>query len=106
MSLRRAARMHHLGVGTAHAGTRVLALADEDRITVIELNSGEVPSTHLIDPNKLSWRNQEREPGRWPSSQKCPTVFVPLGPTSFRAIRTSRRGRLARAGWRRPVLRV
>ena len=70
MSIRRAGRMHHLGVGTAHAGTRVLALGDEDRITVIELDSGEVLSTHLIDPNKVYWRNQEREPGRWPSSPK------------------------------------
>ena len=70
MSIRRAGRMHHLGVGTAHAGTRVLALGDEDRITVIELDSGEVLSTHHIDPNKTYWRNQEREPGRWPSSPK------------------------------------
>ncbi len=61
MSIRRAGRMHHLGIGTAHAGTRVLALGDEDRITVIELDTGEVLSTHLIDPNKVYWRNQERE---------------------------------------------
>jgi transposase InsO family protein len=70
MSIRRAGRMHHLGVGTAHARTRVLALADEHQITVIELRTGEVLSTHLIDPNNVYWRNQEREPGRWPSPQK------------------------------------
>jgi hypothetical protein len=70
MSIRRAGRMHHLGFGTPHAGTRVLALGDEDRITVIELDTGEVLSTHLIDPNKVYWRNQEREPGRWPGSQR------------------------------------
>jgi hypothetical protein len=56
-------------LGTAHARKRVLAFADENRITVIELDTGEVLSTHLIDPNKTYWRNQEREPGRWPSPQ-------------------------------------
>jgi transposase InsO family protein len=70
MSIRRAGRMHHLGVGTAHAGTRVLALGDEDRITVIELDTGEVLSTHLIDPNNVYWRNQDKEPGRWPGSSE------------------------------------
>jgi transposase InsO family protein len=69
MSLRRAGRMHHLGVGTAHARKRVLALADEHHITVIELDTGELLSTHLIQPEKTYWRNQQREPGRWPSPQ-------------------------------------
>jgi hypothetical protein len=68
MTLRRAGRMHHLGIGTAHAGTRVLALADERHITVIELATGEVLSTHHIEPEKAYWRNQQREPGRWPST--------------------------------------
>ena len=68
MSLRRAGRMHHLGVGTAHARKRVLAFADDDHITVAELTTGEVLSTHLIEPNKSYWRNQNTKPGRWPIS--------------------------------------
>jgi transposase InsO family protein len=68
MSLRRAGRMHHLGVGTAHARKRVLALADDHQITVIELDTGEVLSTHQIDPTKTYWRNQQRAPGRWPNT--------------------------------------
>ncbi len=68
MSLRRAGRMHHLGVGAAHTGKRVLALADDHHITVIELDTGEILSTHLIQPEKSYWRNQQREPGRWPGS--------------------------------------
>ena len=68
MTLRRAGRMHHLGIGTAHARKRVLALADDHHITVIELHSGEVLSTHLIEPTKSYWRNQNKQPGRWPSS--------------------------------------
>jgi hypothetical protein len=69
MSIRRAGRMHHLGIGTVHARKRVLAFADDHHITVAELTTGEVLSTHLIEPNKTYWRNQMREPGRWPDPQ-------------------------------------
>ena len=62
MSLRRAGRMHH----RAHAGTRVLAFADDHHITVAELTTGEVLSTHDIDPARAYWRNTQRKPGRWP----------------------------------------
>lgn len=70
MSFRRAGRMHHLGTGRANARKRVLALADETHVTVIELDTAEVLSAHLIDANKSYWRNQQKEPGRWPSSPK------------------------------------
>ncbi len=70
MSLRRAGRMHHLGVGYAHAGKRVLAFADDHQVTVADLATGEVLSRHQIEPDKTYWRNQMREPGRWPSSQE------------------------------------
>jgi hypothetical protein len=70
MSIRRAGRMHHLGIGTQHARERVLALADEHHITVTDLTTGEILSTHQIEPEKTYWRNQQREPGRWPSSPK------------------------------------
>ena len=68
MTFRRAGRMHHLGVGTLHARKRVLAFADQHHVTVAELATGEVLSTHLINPNTTYWRNQNKEPGRWPSS--------------------------------------
>jgi hypothetical protein len=66
--------MHHLGVGYAHARKRVLALADEAQITVIDLASDEVLSTHQIQPEKGYWRNTQREPGRWPSSSSTRPV--------------------------------
>jgi transposase InsO family protein len=69
MTLRRAGRMHHLGVGTAHARKRVLAFADDRQITVADLTTGEVLSVHLIEPDKTYWRNQNNKPGRWPSPQ-------------------------------------
>jgi len=66
MSLRRAGRMHHLGIGTANAGKRVLAIIDAHAVTVIELETGEILSTHHIEPDRSYWRNQQRSPGRWP----------------------------------------
>jgi hypothetical protein len=69
VSMRRAGRMHHLGVGYAHRGTRVLAIADNTTVTVIQLQTGEILSTHLIDPDKPYWRNTQRAPGRWPGAQ-------------------------------------
>ena len=69
MTMRRARRMHHLGIGIKHARKRVLAFADDRQVTVADLTTGEVLSRHLIEPIKTYWRNQMREPGRWPSSQ-------------------------------------
>jgi len=68
MSLRRAGRMHHLGIGADHRGKRILALVDETTVTVIHLDTGEILSTHQINPNRSYWRNQQQEPGRWPGS--------------------------------------
>ena len=69
MSFRRAGRMHHLGIGKAHARKRVLAIADDTTVTVTDLATAEVLSTHLIQPDKNYWRNQNRPAGRWPTSQ-------------------------------------
>jgi len=66
MTIRRAGRMHHLAIGTAHARKRVLAFADDHHVTVTDLTTGEVLSIHHIDPNRSYWRNQNKEPGRWP----------------------------------------
>lgn len=66
ISFRRAGRMHHLGIGADHHGKRVILLADDSTITVIHLDTGEIIATNTIDPNKTYWRNNEKEPGRWP----------------------------------------
>lgn len=68
MTLRHAGRIHHLGIGAGHARRRVLALADDTTVTVIDLSTGELLSRHLIEPEKSYWRNQNKEPGRWPGS--------------------------------------
>ncbi|MEI2713496.1 MAG: integrase core domain-containing protein [Nocardioides sp.] len=68
-TLRRAGRMHHLGIGYAHRGTPILMIIDANTVTITHRNTGEILSEHQIDPTKTYWRNQKREPGRWPDSQ-------------------------------------
>jgi transposase InsO family protein len=69
ITLRRAGRLHHLNLGAAFARRRVLAIVDELEVTVVALDTGEILSTHLIEPARRYWRNQRRDPGRWPGSQ-------------------------------------
>jgi transposase InsO family protein len=69
ITLRRAGRLHHLTIGAAFARRRVLAIVDEQEVTVVALDTGEILSTHLIEPDRRYWRNQRRDPGRWPGSQ-------------------------------------
>jgi len=69
VSIRRAGRMHHLGIGRRHTGKRVLAITDETTATVIHLDTGEILSEHLIDPTRGYWRNQLQPPGRWPEKR-------------------------------------
>ena len=37
---------------------------------IIATRTGEVLSVHLIEPGKAYWRNQNKEPGRWPGSSE------------------------------------
>ena len=69
MTLRRSGRLYHLKIGAAHARRRVLAIVDEHEVTVVALDTGEILSTHRIEPDKGYWRNTRRDPGRWPGSQ-------------------------------------
>ena len=69
ITLRRAGRLHHLAIGAAHARRRVLAIVDESEVTIVALDTGEVLSTHHIDPDRRYWRNLRRDPGRWPGSR-------------------------------------
>jgi transposase InsO family protein len=68
MTLRHAGRLRHLPAGITNARKRVLALADDNKVLITDLATGEILSRHLIEPNKGYWRNQNKEPGRWPGS--------------------------------------
>jgi transposase InsO family protein len=69
LTLRRAGRLHHLGVGREHARQTVLILIDQKDVTVTNQTTGEVLGTYQIEPNNNYWRNQNKEPGRWPDPQ-------------------------------------
>ncbi len=45
-----------------HRGKRILALTDETTVTVVHLDTGEILSTHHIDPTRSYWRNQLQPP--------------------------------------------
>ena len=70
MTLRRGGRLYHLKVGAAWARRRVLAIVDEQEVIVVALDTGEILSTHRIEPDKGYWRNTRRDPGRWPGPQQ------------------------------------
>ncbi|MCF8550239.1 MAG: IS481 family transposase [Pontimonas sp.] len=67
-TLRRAGKMHHLGVREENARKRVLMLIDDTTVTVTELTTGEVLSQHLIDPDRNYWPDHLKPAGRWPSN--------------------------------------
>ena len=68
LTLRRAGKLHHLGVGHEHARTPVMILVTEHDVTMAHQSTGEVIGTYTIDPTKNYWRNNKKEPGRWPGS--------------------------------------
>lgn len=68
ISFRRAARMHHLGIGATHRGKRCILIADDDTVTVVHLDTGEIIATNDIQPDKTYWRNTMKAPGRWPGA--------------------------------------
>ncbi|QPZ37021.1 hypothetical protein [Paramicrobacterium chengjingii] len=45
-----------------------MLLADDTTVTVIHLDTGEILATNTINPTRSYWRNNEKEPGRWPGS--------------------------------------
>ncbi len=52
VSLRRAGRMHHIGIGRAHKHRPVIMLIDDLDIRVINTNTGELLRALTLDPNR------------------------------------------------------
>jgi len=52
VTLRHASRLHHIGIGTAHAGTRVRILVHDLHITVIAIDTGEILRDLTLDPTR------------------------------------------------------
>ena len=67
-SFRRAGRMHHLGVGAAHRGKRVMLLADDTTRRRQPPRHRRAHRDQHHPPRQDYWRNNEKEPGRRPDS--------------------------------------
>ena len=52
VTLRHASRLHHIGIGTTHAGTRVRILIHDLHITVIAIDTGEILRDLTLDPTR------------------------------------------------------
>ncbi len=57
LSLRRAGKMHHLGVGIEHHFKKVFVVVDHYKVSVIEKITGELLSQHTIEPARGYWTN-------------------------------------------------
>jgi len=57
LSLRRAGKMHHLGVGIDNQFKKVFVVVDHYKVSVVEKKSGEILSKHIIEPNRTYWTN-------------------------------------------------
>ena len=68
LTLRHGSRLHHLGVGRTHAHTPVLILVTTDTVTVISKTGYQLIASHTINPDRNYWRNEQKNPGRWPGN--------------------------------------
>ena len=68
LTLRHGSRLHRLGIGRPHAATHVLILVTATTVTVVSKNTHCVLSSHHIDLDRNYWRNQNKNPGRWPGN--------------------------------------
>jgi transposase InsO family protein len=59
LTLRHGSRLHHLG-------TPVLILVATQTVTVISKASHQLIASHTINADRNYWRNQQKNPGRWP----------------------------------------
>ncbi len=57
LSLRRAGKMHHLGVGGENRFKKVLVIVDHYKVSVVEQKTGEILSQHSIEPSRDYWTN-------------------------------------------------
>jgi transposase InsO family protein len=57
LSLRRAGKMHHLGVGIDNQFKKVFVVADHYKVSVVEKKTGEIISQHEIQPTRTYWTN-------------------------------------------------
>jgi hypothetical protein len=68
LTLRYGSRIHHLGIGKTHAHTPVLIIITAITVTVLSKTTHQPIASHTVNPDRNYWRNQQKNPGRWPRS--------------------------------------
>lgn len=66
VTLRHEGKLHHLGVRKVHRRKKVMMLIDTVEVTVLDLETSEILSRHLIDAERNYWPDKQKSPGRWP----------------------------------------
>lgn len=64
LTLRHGSRLHHLGIGRAHAGNPVLILVTTTTVTVVSKTTHQLIASHTINPDRNYWPNKQKNPGR------------------------------------------
>jgi transposase len=70
VTLRRNGRLHHIGIGRPHAGTRVLLLVQDLHIRVINAHTGELLRELTLNPTR-NYQPTGR-PSGWPNKTTRP----------------------------------
>lgn len=64
LTLRHGSRLHHLGIGRAHAGTPVLIVIATTTVIVISKTGHHIIANHDIDADHNYWPNKQKNPGK------------------------------------------
>lgn len=64
LTLRRAGRLHHLGVGIIHTRKRVLMVIDNLEVTLTEQTTGEILGQYDINPDRNYWPKKQGTPAK------------------------------------------
>ena len=70
VTLRHNGRLHHIGIGRPHAGTRVLLLVQDLHIRVINADTGELIRELVLNPDKTY--QPTGRPSGWPKKTPRP----------------------------------
>ena len=57
VTMRRAGKMHHLGVGIKNQFKTVFLIVDHYKVSIVEKKTGEILSQHEIAPSRTYWTN-------------------------------------------------
>ena len=72
VTLRHGGRLYHIGIGRTHAGTRILLLAHDLKIRIIDAATGELLRDLTLDPGR-NYQPTRRPPGPTPATPPAGT---------------------------------